>query len=430
MPGHHDARPAYRGSPVAVAVVFAAAGIVSAAALARMPSIREHVGATSAELSLALVCVGIGSLAAMPRSGRVIERFSSGTVLRLAALVTVLGWALLAVVPSVATMAVCMLAIGAGTGVWDVAMNVQGHGVERRHGHVLMTTWHALFSFGALGGALLGAASAALGVPVGLQFPTASAITLAVVLWFTRYFVSDRVERRAVPATAANLASTPARPSAVLRGITRIEILLGLMVMATALGEGAANDWLALMLVDTRGVGEAFGGLTFGGFNLTMAFARLLGSRVLERYGRVKVLRASGATACFGIGLLCLMPSLVSALIGAACWGLGLAVVFPTGISAAGEVPGRGARAMALVSTIGYAGFLLGAPLIGQLTRVLSLDRVLLLWPRSCCSSCCSLPRPDDGRRDRRRLATQVPCIAADPSATVWTRRMPARIHW
>jgi peptidoglycan/LPS O-acetylase OafA/YrhL len=77
--------------------------------------------------------------------------------------------------------------------------------------------------------------------------------------------------------------------------------------------------------------------------------------------------------------LLCLVDTPVTALVGAAAWGLGLAVVFPSGISAAGEVEGRGARAIASVSTIGYGGFLFGAPLIGQLTRVVPLDRALLV---------------------------------------------------
>jgi MFS family permease len=151
------------------------------------------------------------------------------------------------------------------------------------------------------------------------------------------------------------------------------------MVLATALGEGAANDWLGLTLVDDRGLPEAFGALALAGFNLTMATARIVGGRVIERVGRVLVLRASGATAAGGVLLLCLVDSPVTALLGAACWGLGLAVAFPSGMSAAGEVPGRGARAISVVSTIGYTGFLLGAPLIGQLTRVVPLDRALLV---------------------------------------------------
>src|SRR5439155_25002522 len=116
---------------------------------------------------------------------------------------------------------------------------------------------------------------------------------------------------------------TGARP-AIRTGITRTEVVLGVMVLATALGEGAANDWLGLTLVDDRGLPEAFGALALAGFNLTMAATRVVGGRVIDRVGRVRVLQVSGATATSGVLLLCLIDSPTTALLGAACWGLGL----------------------------------------------------------------------------------------------------------
>ena len=167
-------------------------------------------------------------------------------------------------------------------------------------------------------------------------------------------------------------------PAAVTR-ITRAEILLGLITLGTAVGEGAANDWLALALVDDRGAAAAVGALTYAGFNVTMAAGRFAGGPLIARYGRVAALRTGGLLASTGIVVLCLVPGTVTALIGAAAWGLGLSVVFPSAMSAAGEVPGRGSRAIATVSTIGYGGFLLGAPLIGILAHVMPLLEALLV---------------------------------------------------
>lgn len=371
--------PAALGSPRAVGVVFAAAGVVSAAGFSRVPSLRDQVDASPAQLSLALVCVGVGSLLTMPATGRLSERFSSAAVLRVSAAVCLGGWAVAAFAPSVPLLAACLLLTGMGTGVWDVAMNIQGHTVEQRRRRVLMPGWHAAFSFGAVGGALVGAGFARLGLSVELQFPLLSLLSLAVLLWCSRRFVDDEPAGPTAPATGELGASAlpPAPPGR--SGITRPELVIGLMVLATALGEGAANDWLGLTLVDERGLPEAFGALTLAFFNLTVGLARIASSRLVERLGRVLVLQVSGATAAFGVLLLCLVDSPVAAAVGAACWGLGLAVVFPSGMSAAGEVPGRGARAISVVSTIGYTGFLLGAPLIGQLTHVIALDRALLV---------------------------------------------------
>jgi predicted MFS family arabinose efflux permease len=359
------------GSPRAVGGVFALAGVTATAAFARVPSLRDAVDATPAQLSLALVCVGIGSLATMPFTGRLTERLSSAVVIRGAAVLALGGWSLAAFASSVPALAGCMLLFGMGAGVWDVAMNVQGHTVEQRRHRVLMPGWHAAYSYGAVAGAGIGAAFAKAGVPVTVQFPLVSAVAGVLLVWWTRSFIRDDA-----PAPVAIVEETrrPARAR-----ISMTEVLLGVMMLATALGEGAANDWLGLTLVDDRGLPEAFGALTLAGFNLTMAAARVVGGRVIERVGRVPVLRASGATAAGGVLLLCLVDSPVAALIGAACWGLGLAVVFPSGISAAGELPDRGARAISVVSTIGYTGFLLGAPLIGQLTHVVPLDRALLV---------------------------------------------------
>jgi fucose permease len=108
-----------------------------------------------------------------------------------------------------------------------------------------------------------------------------------------------------------------------------------------------------------------------------MAIGRFTGGVVIQRYGRVPVLRMAGLLACTGVAGLCLVNSTLIALLGALAWGLGLSVVFPSAMSAAGEVPGRGSRAIAVVATIGY-GFLLGAPLIGFLAHMVPLDRALL----------------------------------------------------
>jgi predicted MFS family arabinose efflux permease len=368
------------GSPRAVGVAFTLAGVVSTAAFSRVPSLRDETGATPAQLSLALVCVGLGALSLMPFTGRLTQRFSSAVVVRAFGVISLTGWVLAAYAPSVLTLAVALYVTGIGAGVWDVAMNVQGHTVEQRRQRVLMPAWHALFSYGAVVGAVLGAIAARSGLSVQVQFPIVSVAAAVAVFWCTRQFVDDHDPHASVP--AADLAPSALQPvddTTPPRGITVTEVLIGLMVLGTALGEGAANDWLGLTLVDTRGLPEAFGAVALAGFNITMATARLVGGRLIARRGRVPVLQVSGATASVGVLLLCLVDSPVTAVVGAALWGLGLAVVFPSGISAAGELPGRGARGISVVSTIGHTGFLVGAPLIGQLSRVVSLDRALLV---------------------------------------------------
>jgi len=154
---------------------------------------------------------------------------------------------------------------------------------------------------------------------------------------------------------------------------------LAVIALVTSVGEGTANNWLAVMLVDNRGVPASIGALTFAGFNATMAVGRFTGGVLIRRFGRTLVLRFAGALACTGLALLCLVYSVVGALLGSLALGLGLSIGFPATMSALGEAPGCGPRAIALVSAIAAGGSLVAAPSIGFLTGVMPLDRALLI---------------------------------------------------
>src|ERR1700737_2430455 len=375
------------GSPFAGAVLFFGYGFVMASSYSRVPGIRDQLGCTPTQLAFALVCMGVGSILGMPFAGRLVDRYSSRAVSLLTTFISLGGRALVPLGCSGPAVAVILLIPGVGTGVGDVAMNVQGHLVETRRQKVWMPYWHGLFSVGAVVGALAGAFAASLRLPIAWQLLGVSAVfAVAMGLATARYLPDAGLHPSAgsepvkepifdEPQALASAQSSARQPGSTL---TLVEVLLGIMTFGATLGEGAANDWLTLMLVDNRGAPPALGALTFAGFNVTMALGRFTGGVIIQRYGRVPVLRAAGLTACTGVAALCLVNSTLIALLGALAWGLGLSVVFPSAMSAAGEVHGRGARAIAVVATIGYGGFLVGAPLIGLLAHTMPLDRALL----------------------------------------------------
>ena len=372
------------GSPFAVAVLFFGYGFVMASSYSRVPGIRDQLGCTPTQLAFALVCMGVGSILGMPFAGRLVDRYSSRAVSLLTTFIALGAWTLVPLARPVPALALILLI----TGVGDVAMNVQGHLVETRRQKVWMPYWHGLFSVGAVVGALAGAFAASLRLPIAWQLLGVSAVfAVAMGLATTRYLPDAGLHPSAgsepvkepifdEPQALASAQSSARQPERST--LTLVEVLLGIMTFGATLGEGAANDWLTLMLVDNRGAPPALGALTFAGFNVTMALGRFTGGVIIQRYGRVPVLRAAGLTACTGVAALCLVNSTLIALLGALAWGLGLSVVFPSAMSAAGEVHGRGARAIAVVATIGYGGFLLGAPLIGLLAHTMPLDRALL----------------------------------------------------
>ena len=392
----------------AVTATFAASGAVMGANVARVPALRDQLSATESQLGLALVGAGLGSVLAMPFTARLVRRFGTGRVVVAGAVLVGAAWLGVGATTSVAVALGFFVLVGAGFGVWDVAMNVAGHAAEERDRRSWMPRLHAAFS----GGAVLGAGLAALAVRAELsplqQFVLVAAGSVAVVAASVSRFlpVSDAPAEPSVEGCGGSRSVSLWRVPAVL--------VIGLVVVGTTLGEGAANDWLALALVDTRGASQSLAALAFAGFNAAMLVGRLVGGSAIDRFGRTAVVRVSGATAAVGVLLLCLVPSLPVALVGSLLWGLGLSVVFPAGMSAAGEaVPGRGAEAIAVVATIGYGGFLLGPPLLGFLAESWGLDRALLI----VAALAAMVAALAGAVRDRRPAEIRAPAQAVEEPA-------------
>ncbi len=149
-------------------------------------------------------------------------------------------------------------------------------------------------------------------------------------------------------------------------------------MLAAALTEGAANDWVSLAVVDGFDTSPAVGAIGFAVFVTAMTAMRLLGTGLLDRYGRVAVLRIVAALSLVGLLLFGLSPWLWLATVGVVLWGAGAALGFPVGMSAASDDPRRAPARVAVVSTIGYSAFLAGPPLLGLLAGQVGYRHALL----------------------------------------------------
>jgi len=159
----------------------------------------------------------------------------------------------------------------------------------------------------------------------------------------------------------------------------RRTLLIGLIVLGMAFAEGSANDWLALAMVDGHGVGNATGALVFGIFVTAMTVGRVFGVYLLDRFGRVPVLRVSAVFAAVGLVVVIFAPVAWLAGIGVVLWGLGSALGFPVGMSAAADDPRNAAARVSAVATIGYLAFLVGPPLVGFVGEHVGLLNALLM---------------------------------------------------
>jgi fucose permease len=350
-------------------VAFIGAGFAIASWASRIPQVRDQLHLQPSELGLVLLAIAAGSVIALPLSGPVLTRLGSRRTVTAMALLLVAGLVIAALgyLSGVRPVVVGLFLIGFATGGWDVAMNVQGARVEKLLGRSIMSRFHAGYSLGTVAGALIGAAMVALRVPVTAHLIGVAVVVALVVPAAVRRFVSDQDD------TAAEAGSTGSWTA----WTERRTLFVGLFVLAFAFAEGTGNDWISVALIDGYHAPAATGTLGFAMFLAAMTTGRWFGPGLLDRYGRVAVIRALSILALVGLVLFVFGPSTPVAFVGAIIWGGGISLGFPVGMSAGADDPARAASRVSVIASIGYCAFLGGPPLIGFLGQQFTVLRAL-----------------------------------------------------
>ena len=361
----------------AIFVIFFACGINIASYLARVPHVRDVLGASTSTMSVLALAIAIGSIGGMTASSLFLEKLGARTVIRACIVVMALGLAGAGVGVQTSAFAVIALGLalfGFGMGICDVSMNLNGAAQEKVSGRTIMPIFHAFFSFGTMAGAGLGAVAERFDVPILLHLLVVVAVTTAAVLITSRSMLAETLAHEELDEGVV-----PEKISRLQIWKQPVTLALGVVVLGMALAEGSANDWLALAMVDGHDVSNSFGAIALGVFLTAMTLGRIVGVRVLDRFGRVPVLRASSVVAVLGLAIVIFSPFVWLVMFGVVLWGLGAALGFPVGMSAAADEPRYAAARLSVVATVGYVAFLAGPPVIGFLGERVGLLYALLV---------------------------------------------------
>ncbi|WP_323007843.1 MFS transporter [Pseudorhodobacter sp.] len=350
---------------LAVVAMFTLNGALLGIWASRIPAIAANHSLTPNLLGLLLLCLAAGAIISFPLAGHMVDRFGAARVTRGIAVAYCAALIALGAAPNLPLLALFLFLFGMAHGSMDVAMNTWAAEVEKAAGKPIMTSFHAMFSLGAGLAAALGYAAIKAGIDVPLHFASASllvgtsALAIASIPWVS-------------PRSAHSNASLFAFPKGTL-------VFVGLTAFAAAMGEGAVADWGAVFLNGSIGTTEAQATLGYTAFSIAIFAMRLLGDRVIHRFGAQKTARASGSVALIGVLTVVGAQGLAVALLGFALMGLGYAVLFPLAFSRAAADPNTSpGRAIASVATLGYGGLLLGPPVIGFVAQAASLRFALL----------------------------------------------------
>lgn len=367
--------PEVRRTTLAVTVMFALNGAAFATFASRLPDVKSLLALSAAGLGLFLISGSIGSVIGLPMSGWITSRLGSRVAVRLATLITTAaylgtGAAIAAHLHWVAVP--CLLVAGWGIGLWDVSMNLEGAITERHLGRSIMPRFHAMFSGGTVLAALIGAAATAARVPVWLHVGVMMCLIAGAGMWAARAFNSlPRLDEKSADCVDVE----PVSHFSVW--LDPRVLLIGVVTLVAAFTEGTANDWLSLAFVEGHHVPKWAGVLAFALFLACMTAGRLVGTTLLDRFGRVPVLRA-----CFGLAIVgCLIvvfgPTPL-AYAGILVWGAGVSLGFPVGMSAAADDPVMANARISVISTIAYSAFLAGPPFLGLLGEHVGVLHALL----------------------------------------------------
>ncbi|WP_447934187.1 MFS transporter [Stenotrophomonas lactitubi] len=339
-----------RAEQHATRAAFFIPGFATALWATLVPFAKARTDINDATLGLVLLCLGAGSLLAMPLSGLFAARLGCRRVMVATTLIICATVPGLALAESAWMLGLVLFVFGAGVGAMDCTMNVQAVVVEREAQRVMMSGFHAFFSIGGF----LGAATMTL--LLSARMAPISAVLLGVLMMGVVALLSARYWRGERVAHDAPLLAWP-------RGIV---MFIGVLAFIAFLAEGAMLDWSAVFLTDIRKVDASHAGIGYVTFTLTMTVARLFGDRLVERIGRQKAIVAGALLACAGVLVLTLVTPWQASLSGYVLVGLGCANIAPALFSLAGS-QNRMPQAIAItaVSTLGFAGILAGPALIG-----------------------------------------------------------------
>lgn len=359
----------------ALFTLFTLPGLAIASWVARTPDIRIAIHASTQEMGIVLFGVSIGSMLGIVLSPWLIARFGTRAVTAagMACIVVsmpVVGLGAEAGLAGAAAGGLCLFGLGMGGS--EIAINSEAAAVERAAGVSVLPAMHGCFSLGTVVGSLAGACCSLADVSIGVHLVLVGCIGVPILVAQVRHLSPHG------RSSVAGDRTEPVAPSGK-RWRDRPLLLIGAIVLAMALAEGAATDWLPLVMVDGHGSSPVAGSLVFTAFSAAMTVGRFGGGRLLNRFGRVAVFRVSAATAAIGIGCVALVDNQILAAPAVLLWGLGLSLGFPIAISAAGDSGTDSSARVAFVATMGYVAFLVGPPTLGILGEDYGLRAALLL---------------------------------------------------
>ncbi len=350
----------------AVGLVFASDSLLFGSWVAHIPYIKDKLALSDAQLGMALFAMPAGLLTMNPLTGYIVARLGQARACFWAAILLCIGMVIPVSAPNIWIMALGLYIVGLGGALINVAMNTLATDIEKATGTPIMASCHGMWSVGGMVGSAIAGTVIALHIPPGIHMVGMVGLILLMTVLLRPILAS-------ISTQPAETTASFVRPN--------LDLLLMILIgLALAMGEGCAFDWSAVYLHDSLGASSQVAALGFGAFSLTMTVGRFTGDALIPKVGTKRFLQIGGLVAAIGLVLMVLLPHPAVALLGFALLGAGCSLGAPILYAAALRVPGIApAAGLATFATFSFIGFLAGPPIIGFVADAYGLQWGILL---------------------------------------------------
>jgi predicted MFS family arabinose efflux permease len=348
----------------ATRLIFLAFGLSISSWAPMVPFVKERLGLDDAQLGLTFLLSGFGALGAMPLSGWLIHRFGSRSITLFSGLFVAGLLPFLASASTPFALSLILFLFGIATGALNIAINAQAVSVEAKSSVSLMSGFHCLFSTGGLLGALT--ISALLKADLALSFCALAISFVMLFLLITQwgYLLSKKEEKVTTKQKVISFSF-----------LNYNLFLLGLICFISFMAEGSMIDWSAEFLHSSLNYEPTVAGIGYAIFSIAMAFGRLVGDQLIQRFNVLSVFQVGCFLAAAGFALVISLNLHYLELFGFCLIGFGASNIVPILFSASARVSTASPdMALTIVTTFGYVGSLVGPAFIGFVAEATTLS--------------------------------------------------------
>ena len=358
---------------LAILIAFFINGFSVGNFVSRIPDFKSELAISNGVLGAALFCASLGVHAALRPTSKAAAKYGSGPVVRLSAFTLALAVPLVGLLFNLPWFLFSLFVYGVLSSIHDLSINAHAAALENKAGKRVMSTFHAMWSIGGLLGGVIGGVLASINVSIRIHAFVIGSFIVLVALFTRNWFLPAEADQHIFEKHKKR--KTPRR-----------FLILGLLGLCGALGEGAASDWGGVLARETYEASALMSALPYVFFSATMVIGRLSGDFLAHKFGVVRLLTWSGFIAGIGLTAGLFAGNIYGVIIGWFLFGIGISTVIPMMISATGTLanekyPGQvsAAEGVALVTGVAYFGFVIGPPLIGFISEIVTLRWAMLL---------------------------------------------------